>query len=342
MGSLKPQDSATGRNDSLNHPPASYGSLTTDGTSDPDKPLNADIPLDAMKLSDPDKALSAHKSTPISTREMSNSIRQMMQAENAFTGPFREARRRCHEPSVLDGTYKMGIIRTFVINVVDKQGHSSLLDDSITKISIVSGTMLTVYLPWILFVCKTAQALELVGETIRAHLGLLINIPEICVEFEPTAELCVGTSFSLWQIRNDAHGEAEGAGEVFRRWMQAASLFPSHTKMLMVFSTFWTNYEALRSICKEANINKPNIFFQFRIQQNDKMPDVPFHMKQTITAVANIESNVRSGIDPVRRDELLSHGCRGFEKDNPQDLLSEIGDTKPKSPKRRAKKRRLA
>lgn len=218
----------------------------------------------------------------------------------------------------------MGTNRTFVINVVDSHGLSSLLNGDITQLKDVGAELLVVLLSYILFVCKDSQVLELVGDTVQAHLNGYTDIPEIFVDFDSTAELCNGTSFANWELCEDAHGDIEGAEEAFEKWMQAISALPRQTKVLLVFSAFWRDYRSLPGVCSEAKLVKPNIFFQFRISATSNILDIAFHMKQTIAAVVDIKSNVRHGFDPKRRLYLVNHGCRGFEERTNPSSLGEI------------------
>ncbi|KAK8244812.1 hypothetical protein HDK77DRAFT_482043 [Phyllosticta capitalensis] len=82
--------------------------------------------------------------------------------------------------------------------------------------------------------------------------------------------------------------------------------------------------ESLRGLSKKTGLCKRHVTFQFpRDQGYPTLPDHRFFVAQTIAAVKNMEVSEQSGMNSARRQELVQHGCAGFNIDEPKDQTDE-------------------
>lgn len=217
------------------------------------------------------------------------------------------------------GAITMDVVHRFFLDEISASGRSDLFQKEVGEVTELTEEFLTLVAPWILFKFSTPRALRIFAETFAAHAAVCSNKLELHVEFDFGATFPeeVRKAFASWKESYLPHGHDINAHDIYAEWIEAVKLLPQTTNVHLVFPFFWRDLRSLRGLSKKTGLCKRHVTFQFpRDQGYPTLPDHRFFVAQTIAAVKNMEVSEQSGMNSARRQELVQHGCAGFNVGN--------------------------
>ena len=213
----------------------------------------------------------------------------------------------------------MDSVHEFYVDAVSASGKSTLFSRKITEVTEIAEEVLTLVTPCILFTFDSPEGLRLFAEAFYAHARICERQIQLHVEidFASSIDQVSCEAFVKWEETPVPHRRAQDAHGVFQDWLEALTNLPkASTHVHLLFPQFWRDFRSLRGLAAKKGLSEFQVSFAFPGNTYHTFPklDQDFFIAQTVAAVKGIEVVEMAGISKERREILVRHGCRGFNR----------------------------